>query len=382
MHPPYVGILVNEFQHRRIPLGTSKYEAIEHYVEAGKKYGFTPCFFRLCDLQAGQSTVKAYIKQDEGFVQEDVPAPRVIHNRAIYRSKRHDRRLASWVRDGRQLFNRWNRYDKLDIHRLLWAKRSLRPHLPATRLATPAGITRMMKRFDSLIIKPNNSSIGRGVMRMDRTKSGWKLTYPASLTPLRQKWRTVEWKGTRLPAILRKRIRRAAYIVQQRLPLATYQGNPFDLRVSVQRTADGSWDVTGILAKVASKQTFVTNVAQGGTAYPLPVILQEGYAGLPPEEILQRISRFSLLVASHLSKRLPHMADLGLDIGMTAEGYPMFIECNGKDQRYGFREAGMLNEWIATYDNPMAYAKYLLDSCPDNAAGASNEPVCPINPSS
>ncbi|MED4602256.1 YheC/YheD family protein [Paenibacillus validus] len=363
MYPPYVGILVNDNELRKIPLGTWKYEAIEHYEEAGKKYGFTPCFFRICDLRAGQKKVKAYVKQLEGYVRRKIPAPLVIHNRAIYLSKSQDRRLSSWVRDGRQLFNRWNRYGKLRIHQLMLENPSLHPHLPATRRATPDGIARLMKRFDSLIIKPNNSSIGRGVMRMDRTPTGWKLSYPISFGPVNQKWRTVRWKGTRLPAVLRSRLRKETYIVQQRLPLATFQGSPFDLRVSVQRTADGSWDVTGIVAKVASKHTFVTNVAQGGTTYQLPLILQEEYAHLDPEEVVQRIYNFSILVASHLSDRLPHLADLGLDVGITTDGYPLFIECNGKDQRYSFREAGMLSEWIATYDNPMAYAKYLLDGC-------------------
>lgn len=270
MYPPYVGILVNDNELRKIPLELGNTKLLNIMKRREKKYGFTPCFFRICDLRAGQKTVKAYVKQLEGYVRRKIPAPLVIHNRAIYLSKSQDRRLSSWVRDGRQLFNRWNRYGKLRIHQLMLENPSLHPHLPATRRATPDGIARLMKRFDSLIIKPNNSSIGRGVMRMDRTPTGWKLSYPISFGPVNQKWRTVRWKGTRLPAVLRSRLRKETYIVQQRLPLATFQGSPFDLRVSVQRTADGSWDVTGIVAKVASKHTFVTNVAQGGTTYQLP----------------------------------------------------------------------------------------------------------------
>ncbi|WP_376768681.1 YheC/YheD family protein [Paenibacillus foliorum] len=47
------------------------------------------------------------------------------------------------------------------------------------------------------------------------------------------------------------------------MPLATYEGRPFDLRISVQRDASGEWQLTGIVAKIASKKTLLTNIAQG-----------------------------------------------------------------------------------------------------------------------
>ncbi|XEC93386.1 YheC/YheD family protein [Paenibacillus tarimensis] len=368
---PYVGILVNDRTYRKIPMGNTKFEAIDHYVEAGKKYGISPCFIRLSDLKKGQSTVKAYVKQNGLYVRQHVPAPLVIHNRALYTSERQYRRLASRISDGRMLFNYRNRYGKLFIHRLLWRNPALRPHLPETCRATPANVVLMMKQYNHLIVKPNKSSIGRGVMRMDRTNTGWRLTYPVVSRLGRQKWRTIEWLGTRLPAILKNRIRKSFYIVQMCLPLAIYKGSPFDLRVSVQRTADGNWGITGIVAKVAPKHTFVTNVAQGGKTYRLGHILREEYPHLSEEDVVQRISDLSTQVAYHLSHWLPHMADLGLDVGITNEGYPMFIESNGKDQRYSFREAGMLDEWIATYHNPMAYAKYLLDASLNDGKSSS-----------
>lgn len=365
LHPPYVGILVNNNLHRKISSGASDYEDFDLYVKAGKKYGVTPCFFRLCDLRIEQSTVKAYVKLDNSFVRTNVPAPSVIHNRAFFSSKLQIRRLSSFLLNGRLLFNRRNRYGKLLIHRLLWEDADLHPHMPLTDRATASAIQRMMSQSDSLIVKPNSSSVGRGIMRIDRTNAGWKLTYPVSLVSVKQKWRSIEWKGKKLPQVLLKRIRSSFYIVQQCLPLATYKGSPFDLRVSVQRTADGLWDMTGIVAKVAPKHTFVTNVAQGGSTYQLHTILQEEYDNLDMEDVEKRIYNLSMQIASQLSKQLPHMADLGLDVGITTDGHPMFIECNGRDQRYSFREAGMMDVWTATYDNPMGYAKYLLDNHSD-----------------
>ncbi|MFH5182097.1 hypothetical protein ACHHV8_05370 [Paenibacillus sp. TAB 01] len=94
MQSPYVGILVNNKLHRRIPLGKTKYEAIEFYVEAGKKYGFTPCFFRIEDYRPGR-LMSAYVMESGAFTKKDVPAPNVIHNRAIYSSLSQNRKLRS-----------------------------------------------------------------------------------------------------------------------------------------------------------------------------------------------------------------------------------------------------------------------------------------------
>lgn len=199
-------------------------------------------------------------------------------------------------------------------------------------------------------------------MLLERAGASWRLTYPASLSIRNRRWRKVEFKGNRLPSILRQRLRKMQYIVQQRLPLATYQGRPFDMRVSVQRDGTGDWQVTGIVVKVASSNHFLTNVAQGGSVHQLQNILAEEYPQLQQQAVFDAIHDFSLRVARHLGCNLPNMADLGLDVGITTDGFPLFIECNGKDQRYSFREAGMMEEWKASYYNPMAYSKYLLDN--------------------
>lgn len=367
---PCVGILVNDKLHRSIPLGKTKYEAVHLYVKAGAKYGFTPCFFRIDDIEPGAETVSAYVMDSGHFIRKTVPVPEVIHNRAIYNGRKQFRQINSWIKEGKQLFNQWNRYGKLYIQNVLMKEPSLRPHIPVTYDATISHINMMMKLYNDLIIKPNKSSVGRGVMKLEKTARGWKLTYPASLSIHNKTWRSLTFQGNRLPLLLRSRLQRRRYIVQQRLPLATFEGQPFDLRVSVQRGAMGLWQVTGIVAKVASKRCFLTNVAQGGTVYRLEPILIAEYPHLQPKAVIKGIEQFSLQVAEHLGTHLPHMADLGLDVGITIEGFPMLIECNGKDQRYSFREAGMLQEWRSAYDNPMAYARYLLDC---NSAKAKQE---------
>ncbi|CAH1229962.1 Endospore coat-associated protein YheD [Paenibacillus allorhizoplanae] len=360
MSNPYVGILVNDSLFAGIPLGNTQYEAIHFYEDAGKLYGLTPCYFRIHDVHMKTMKVYAYVKDGQHFKRKWSDLPKVIHNRAIYLDSSSARTLEAWTRQGVTLFNRWNRYSKMRIHEILMKNESIRPHLPCTFPATIENVKAMMDSFDTLIIKPTNSSIGRGVMKLERQGNLWKLLYPVNMKLTNRTWRTLKFRQ-HLPKLLRRRIVSSSYMVQQCLPLATVDGSPFDLRISVQRGTDGSWGVTGMIAKVASRKHFLTNVAQGGKVKSLTDILNTHYPQLDPKAVCLQMTNFALLVAQHLSTELPNLADLGLDIAMTNDGFPLFIECNGKDQRYSFREANMQECWKATYFNPMAYAKFILD---------------------
>lgn len=360
MSNPYVGILVNDSLFAGIPLGNTQYEAIRFYEDAGKHFGLTPCYFRIQDVHLKTMKVYAYVQEGHQFQRKWADLPKVIHNRAIYLDAASARILQKWTERGVTLFNHWNRYSKMRIHTLLMKNEQIRPHLPCTFPATVENMKVMMDSYDSLIIKPTNSSIGRGVMKLEKQGKVWKLTYPINLKLTIRRWRTLRFRQ-QLPLLLRRRILKGNYLIQQCLPLATVNGCPFDLRISVQRGPSGAWGVTGIVAKIASRQHFLTNVAQGGQVASLADILTNHYPQLDREAVCLQLTNFAILVAQHLSTELPNLADLGLDIAMTTDGYPLFIECNSKDQRYSFREAEMQDCWKATYFNPMGYAKFIIN---------------------
>ncbi|MNJ55621.1 hypothetical protein D3C77_511260 [compost metagenome] len=116
-----------------------------------------------------------------------------------------------------------------------------------------------------------------------------------------------------------------------------------------------------MFVKVAPRSSFVSNIAKGGSAYPVQFLTQCIPSELVPDA-LYKVEALSLSIARYLSSRLPLLADLGIDIGLTPDGKPYFIECNGRDQRYGFRKAGLSDIWLDTYRRPMAFARYLYDN--------------------
>lgn len=350
-----IGILVNDGLYRRIPTGRTKHEMLAFYEEAAAYYDMYPCYFRLRDIRPATGNVLAFVSKglQKGYQRIWMPLPKVIHNRAIYRATAQKRlnRLAS---TSHTIYNLCNRYGKLHIYNLLMRNENLRPHLPGTINANLSTLHQYMEQYDSLIIKPDSGSIGKGIYKLDKGKDAWILTHK-----VKKRYVTTTFKK-KIPLFLQKKIKQRNYVIQQRLPLATWDSRPFDLRVSVQRNITGDWQITGIVGKAARKNGFLTNVAQGGIVQPFSTLLQQ-YPELDPIAVEEGIHHFALTAARVLSMELPNLADLGMDIGITEHGFPLFIESNGRDQRYSFREANMMSEWKATYANPISYGSFLAN---------------------
>lgn len=359
--PDYVGILLNANTHRGAGRGRTGQEALSLYETAAPRYDLKPVFLCLDDIDPDSGTSLAYLHHKNRFIKTRMETPRVIHNRAIYKAASALRKLEHLQKQGILIFNFNNRYGKDIIHNLLAEHPRLSQSLPASLSASRTNIERMMREYGDLLLKPASGSVGRGIMRLRQHKTGWRLVHKNATT--KSRWRTVRLGGRPvLPGWMMRRISETPYLVQERLPLLEIEGRPLDVRVTVQRGITGNWGITGMYAKISAPGHFLSNLAQGGSAFPaeniLPRILPPGAA----EHVLADCRDLALTTAHYLSVRLPLLADLGMDIGITADGRCFLIECNGRDQRYGFRKAGMNEVWHDTYSNPMAFARHLLQT--------------------
>ncbi|MDT3429156.1 glutathione synthase/RimK-type ligase-like ATP-grasp enzyme [Paenibacillus forsythiae] len=354
MEQKLVGILLNAAAHRGVPQGRTGWESLACYEEAADAYGLTPCYLKLADIDPVSGCSAVYIKSQQGYKRVVIPIPEVIHNRAIYPSgNTGTQRLAA---RGVKVFNLHSRYGKDEIHRLLSLDSGLVGHLPGTDTGS-GGLIRMMEQYPDLILKPRRGSIGKGIMRLRRKdKESWTLEY------LHHGQRaSVHIHPARLPGPLLRRVDGSSYLIQERIPLAEAGGRPFDLRVTVQRGWGGEWVVTGLFAKLAPPGGFVSNIARGGEAATASFALEQAFPARAAAHYRMSAAGLALAVARCLERGLPGLADIGLDIGVTRDGQLFFIECNGRDQRYGFIKAGLPEIWKDSYRRPMGYARYLLD---------------------
>ncbi|KGE20742.1 YheC/YheD family protein [Paenibacillus wynnii] len=351
-----VGILLNSSMYRGIPQLKTGQESLSNYEDAASLFSITPCFLRLEDIDLHSGYCYAYIKESQGYRRKVISIPRVIHNRAIY--SQINTRMDRLIKYGPTVFNSCNRYGKDVIHKLLGNNPELQRFLPATEKGV-SGLKIMMSRFPDLILKPCRGSVGNGVMRLTHQGHGkWSWSYRLRSTG---RWVIIPVNQYVLPKQLLARLTAVPYLIQERIPLAEVAGRPFDLRVTVQRGWGGEWQVTGLFAKLAPAGGFVSNIARGGEAVSSLFALESVFSKEKAASIRMSAISLGLSIARGLDRSLPGLADIGLDIGITGDGRAFFIECNGRDQRYGFHKAGLNEAWKDSYNRPMGYAKYLLE---------------------
>lgn len=354
MNDPYVGILVSKQEYDLISQGTPQANELQWYLEAGKQYGVKPCFFCLDDIEPNQ--MNAYIQEDNRYVLKQIPAPRVIHNRAVQSSPDDDEKIDDWCKDGRIVFNRLNRYESQFVYELLREDLSLQPHLPDQVRATAANLRLMMKVHDKLILIPDGENAGNSEeMSLTRISGNvWKWTYTVKTgnKHVKNNW---QFKKSNLPSVLLYWLSQDCFIAKQKVPLPKYRGFPWELRVCVQRCVTGNWLVSGTTYRFTGSSSSKPSVSN------LETLLQLQVPNHPPQETQAAIEDFSLRVAGQLTGYLPHQAELILRLGLSPEGKPFWLECLSMDPRVLFRQAGMKENWKATCAHPMGYAKYLIE---------------------
>lgn len=210
---------------------------------------------------------------------------------------------------------------KWSKHRLLNQSDAIRPHLPETRWLSTTTFWNMMAKYNEVIIKPTASSGGNGVIQIKYVgKSSYEIHDGAKKYKL-TKLLTNQFIGRKLSK---------SHLVQRRISLATVNGQPFDLRVMVQRRPHSPWQVTGKLAKVAGKGFIVTNTAKSrGYVTTVPSAIQQ--SKLPTEkslEFLSKLNTVALRAADKLGPSYRWVNTMGFDMALDSQGRIWIIEVN------------------------------------------------------
>lgn len=354
-----IGILVPNYIYQDLK-NKRVWKTLLYYEEMGQKIGVTPCFFRYKDIKIKKGkSIRGLINGHNGYSLHSVPIPKVIHNRTFVRkSKKKMSKFHSLRKKGTIIFNDDTYFLQKDkVCELFKNNEKLKDHIPDTREGTVNALHDMLKKHSALVIKPTSGAMGKGIFVLEKIKKKkWSMRYKH-----KKKIKRIVFKQHNLPDVLTNRLNNRSYIIQEKIPLATYQGRPYDLRVHVQREENGKWVVAAIIAKVAGQKSFLTNVASGGKEYLLEDILSHK---LSYDKVYHDISKLAFRIAKYCDQQFSHIADIGIDIGITDDGFPFFIECNDLATYEGtqFKSGKGFEDIKSIYMNHIGYAYYLLTS--------------------
>ncbi len=226
--------------------------------------------------------------------------------------------------------NKWSKY--------LFLKRSkqLAPYLPKTQRLTRSTFWEFIKKYHQVILKPVHGSGGYGVIQVSSLGNHYYEVH-------REKTK-ITIKGIKQTYYyVKRKIGSSDYMVQRRIPLATVNNRPFDMRIIVQRRRNsGVWTITAKVAKVAGKGYIVTNNtrSKGMLLHVESALRRSSLKGHSHLTLLSNIERIALLSAKRLSSLFPRHRIYGLDMGLDENGRVWIIETNHYPAMSHFRKLG------------------------------------------
>jgi len=196
------------------------------------------------------------------------------------------------------------------------------PLVPKTDLLTEVTFSDYLNKYKNIIIKPCVGQQGKGIAKITMADSSAYEIHAGRKKIIKTNINEA------YDYIKDMYLAKKAYLVQEALSLAELDDCPADVRVITQKE-DSMWKSTGKIVKVASKNFFVTNVAQR------LLTLEETLQNLPNlniniNDFEYEIDKKCVMASELLEENHPNIKMVGFDIGISSQGDIWIIEGNYK----------------------------------------------------
>ncbi|MBT2700147.1 YheC/YheD family protein [Bacillus sp. ISL-40] len=263
------------------------------------------------------------------------PLPDVIYNRIHSRKLEHSepfkhfrKRLETLLIP---LFN--ERFlSKWEVYNQIFHEKHLFPFLPKTKIYTKEHLYELTQEFETVFIKPVHGSQGRNIMKLKKEEDS-QFSLQTSIAALNDRSRN-KYLLDEVHQLIKQILHNRFYIVQQGIELVTFESCAVDFRVLCHKNLNNHWQVTSIVARVASENEFVSNIARGGRILRPLNVLHTCLGHKKSIEVLALMKELALETASTISGSSTGITgELGIDIGVDQEGQLWIIEVNSKPSK-------------------------------------------------
>lgn len=334
-----------------------------HLCQAAPKYNLNVLVFHPDGVAADGSTISGYTWKDGAWHSSITSSPDIIYNRCFYDSSK-ERRKASVALSILHRSVPWSRGlpDKWGVYEILKQSRRAAILLPETVLYTGTRkLSNMLaEREYGVFLKPKAGSHGKRTIHaiLQNRSSGGGIRVrgrDGDNKPFQYVFSSQEDGLNWIHDFISSR----HYIIQPYLHLTNRKGQPFDVRVLMQKNGLGRWTLTGMAVRLGNPGSVTSNLHGGGTAVPpLPFLLAEyGQSG---KDIMHELATEAAYLPPILEAACGRLGELGLDFGIDSSGRIHLLEANSKPGRTVFRLTGDRRAAKLATENPLSYARHLL----------------------
>lgn len=335
---PVVGVLTTAIKRGQKPPTGKVGRLFKEMVIFGRKNGvFIYLFGTQTDVSHGQ--IRGFTLDKEGNWYSGVfPQPDIVYNRIRFRkieAKPGVQKLLNDLHNRQQVFVFNSRFlDKWEVYQALRKHHHIKTLLPETMPYSLSSMQAGLQVYPEMFLKPKHGSIGKGIIKIARTKQNdFRFCAAGKNEP--------RWRKEKSIIDLDRSLRRAGvqeeyYLLQRGVELSTFKGRVFDLRTQVQKNGRGLWVKTGIAVRLAGKNRFITHIPNGGKAMDYEEIINRVFL---TEETKQNLkSQLDLifeLVPGLLEEELGlNLGILSMDIGIDSGGQVWLLEVNSKPSSF------------------------------------------------
>ncbi|MFD0589796.1 YheC/YheD family protein [Paenibacillus sp. GCM10027627] len=220
---------------------------------------------------------------------------------------------------------------KLRVCRYLKGSSDLRQYVPDTVSFSRSNLEAMLGRYGILYVKPDVGSLGIGICKIKRTRSGYELKSIQGKQQTSTKLESAAALYDRIAAGSKGK----NLIIQQGIKLDQVKGRPYDIRAMVQRKPGGGWTCTGFMVKAGAAGKIVTNYYQGGSIWTLRKLHDQ--LGLSESESAARSGKLgwvALKMAALLSAKRSGMREMGIDFAFDRDHRLWVLEVNSNHPQF------------------------------------------------
>lgn len=329
---PLIGILASYNEEEKTQPFKDLTIFFQEILQAAKeKHGMAYVF--TLDQIDKEGPIQGWIHKNGEWMKKNFPFPNCVYNRIssrkVERNAETREKIYRLKEKGIPFFN--DKFlDKWSIYKGLILDPDLSQLLPYTaQYHEPESLQFFLQKHPYIYAKPIHGSLGNGIISIQRTKD-----YACHLTSING---TISYHFPTFSKLMQKiqpQLKKRSYLLQEGLHLLTCNGNILDFRALVQKNKVGEWSITSIVARISKDNKIVSNVARGGSIFPLTEALISADVPLPIEETRSAIRKSALRVANAMDLYIQgEFAELGIDLALDVNGKVWLIEVNSKPSK-------------------------------------------------
>lgn len=322
-------------------------EDFDDYVHSYDEINGLVIAFSSDSINTKNKTIKGYYYDPDAKDLQDCwkegvfPYPSALYRRTLIPSKLNAELHAVIGKDkifNAKYYHKWTLYRKLKKHSLI------KKYLPETySLTNKSVVIKMLNKHASVYLKPITGTYGYGIIKIERTSSGYQV---------------VERSGKVVPLITRRDVSRYIsmnlktkyYIAQQDVGNKQNFRN-IDFRAVVQKNKYKKWECTALIARYGKKNKIYTNDPSDVTLCSSAL---QSMFHLYDEELQWKIQEINT-ICKEIGKTFDqygHYADLGIDFTVDKDMNVWILEINHLFHDHNM--AAYLDDEYKTYEKVLS----------------------------